>query len=62
MPRVIIPAQLRDLTTDEADIDVADATVREFVAALTDATPGCIESHRGARSCSDRQAQEKVRQ
>jgi sulfur-carrier protein len=40
MPRVFIPAQLRDLTGGQAEIDVAGATVREVVAALDRQFPG----------------------
>ncbi|MEX2175840.1 MAG: MoaD/ThiS family protein [Pirellulaceae bacterium] len=34
MPRVFIPAQLRDLTGGQAEIEVAGASVREVVAEL----------------------------
>jgi len=34
MPHVFIPAQLRDLTAGQAEIEIAGATVRELVAAL----------------------------
>jgi molybdopterin converting factor small subunit len=40
MPRVFIPAQLRDLTTSRAEIEVAGGTVRELVAALDERFPG----------------------
>jgi len=34
MPRVFIPAQLRDLTAGQAEIEVAVSTVRDLVEAL----------------------------
>ena len=34
MPRVFIPAQLRDLTGGQTEIEVAGSTVRELVEAL----------------------------
>lgn len=40
MPRVYIPAQLRDLTAGQAEIEVAGETVREIVTALESAYPG----------------------
>lgn len=40
MPRVFIPAQLRDLTAGQAEIDVAGATVRELVEELESQFPG----------------------
>jgi molybdopterin synthase sulfur carrier subunit len=47
MPRVFIPAPLRDVTGGQAEIDVAGATVREVVAALDARFPGIA-----ARLCS----------
>ena len=43
MPRVFIPAQLRDLTNGRAEVETAGATVREIVAALDVAFPGMKE-------------------
>jgi molybdopterin synthase sulfur carrier subunit len=40
MPRVYIPAQLRDLTAGLAEIDVAGSTVRELIEALEQRFPG----------------------
>jgi molybdopterin converting factor small subunit len=40
MPTVFIPAQLRDLTGGQAEIEVAGATVRELVAVLNRQFPG----------------------
>ena len=40
MPRAFIPAQLRDLTGGNAEVEVAGATVREVVAALDRQFPG----------------------
>jgi molybdopterin converting factor small subunit len=40
MPRVFIPAQLRDLTGGQTDLDVAGASVREIVAELERQFPG----------------------
>ncbi len=40
MPRVYIPAQLRSLTGDVEQIDVAGQTVREVVDALEEQYPG----------------------
>jgi sulfur-carrier protein len=40
MARVFIPAQLRDLTTGQAELEVAGSTVRAVVAALEDDFPG----------------------
>ena len=40
MPRVFIPAQLRDLTGGQAEIEVAGATVREVVEELERQFPG----------------------
>jgi len=34
MPRVFIPAQLRDLTLGKAEIEVAGSTVRELIETL----------------------------
>jgi molybdopterin converting factor small subunit len=43
MPRVFIPAQLRDLTGGLAEIEAAGATVREVVAVLDQRFPGIAE-------------------
>lgn len=48
MPRVYIPAQLRDLTAGEVEIDIAGATVRELVEALECQFPGMR-----SRLCTD---------
>lgn len=40
MPRVFIPAQLRDLTEGQGEIEAEGATVREVVAALERRFPG----------------------
>jgi len=40
MPRVYIPAQLRDLTAGQAEIDVDGWTVRELVELLEQQFPG----------------------
>jgi molybdopterin converting factor small subunit len=40
MPRVFIPAPLRDLTGGQAEIEIAGATVREVVVALDVRFPG----------------------
>ena len=40
MPRVFIPAQLRDLTCGQAELDSLGETVREVVAALEKKFPG----------------------
>jgi molybdopterin synthase sulfur carrier subunit len=40
MPRSYIPAQLRNLTSGQAEIEVEGATVREIVAALEQRFPG----------------------
>jgi sulfur-carrier protein len=40
MPRVFIPAQLRDLTAGQAETEVAGATVRELVEELERRFPG----------------------
>ncbi len=40
MPRVFIPAQLRDLTGGQAEVEAAGATVREVVAAMDGRFPG----------------------
>jgi sulfur-carrier protein len=40
MARVFIPAQLRDLTGGEAEIEVGGSTVRELVDALDQRYPG----------------------
>ncbi|HMC12314.1 MAG TPA: MoaD/ThiS family protein [Pirellulaceae bacterium] len=42
MSRVFIPAQLRDLTAGQAEIEVAGATVRELVAVLDRRFPGML--------------------
>jgi molybdopterin converting factor small subunit len=34
MPRVFIPVQLRDLTSGDAEVEVAGSTVRELVSEL----------------------------
>jgi sulfur-carrier protein len=46
MPRVFIPAQLRDLTGGQAELDAAGTTVREVVAAMEKQFPGI-----GGRLC-----------
>ena len=43
MPRVFIPAQLRDLTSGQAEVETAGATVREVVAALDGRFPGIAQ-------------------
>jgi len=43
MPRIFIPAQLRDLTAGVAEIEVDGSTVREIVAALEQRFPGIRE-------------------
>ena len=48
MPRVFIPAQLRDLTAGQAEIEITGATVRELVAALDRQFAGFA-----ARVCAD---------
>ena len=40
MPRVFVPAQLRDLTGGQAELEVAGATVREIVIELEGQYPG----------------------
>jgi len=40
MPRVFIPAQLRDLTDGRSELEAAGTTVREVVAALERQYPG----------------------
>ena len=40
MPRVFIPAQLRDLTNGQAEIEVTGTTVRELVDVLEVQFPG----------------------
>jgi molybdopterin synthase sulfur carrier subunit len=40
MPRVFIPAQIRDLTGGDAELEMAGATVREIVAELERQFPG----------------------
>jgi sulfur-carrier protein len=40
MPHVFIPAQLRDITDGQAEIEAAGATVRELVEALNRQFPG----------------------
>jgi molybdopterin converting factor small subunit len=40
MPRVFIPAQLRDMTGGQAEVDAAGGTVRELVAVLDRQFPG----------------------
>ena len=40
MPRVFIPAQLRDLTAGQAEVEAVGGTVREIVVALEAAFPG----------------------
>ena len=40
MPLVFIPAQLRDLTSGQAEIEVAGCTVRELVEAIEKQFPG----------------------
>jgi molybdopterin converting factor small subunit len=53
MPRVFIPAQLRDLTAGQAEIEIAGASVREIVAALDRQFPGIA-----GRLCSGEGGQE----
>ena len=48
MPRVFIPAPLRDLTAGQAEIELAGATVRELVNELERKFPGFAN-----RVCSD---------
>jgi molybdopterin converting factor small subunit len=48
MPRVFIPAQLRDMTAGEAEIEAAGSTVREIVETLDRHFPGFA-----ARVCTD---------
>jgi molybdopterin synthase sulfur carrier subunit len=43
MPRVFIPAQLRDLTAGQAEVETAGSTVGEVVAALDRKFPGMRE-------------------
>jgi molybdopterin synthase sulfur carrier subunit len=43
MPLVFIPAQLRDQTGGQAEIEVAGSTVRELVEALDKRFPGLRE-------------------
>jgi sulfur-carrier protein len=43
MPRVFIPAQLRDLTAGQAEIEASGATVRELIEALDERFPGMHE-------------------
>ena len=43
MPRAFIPAQLRDLTGGQAEVEIAGATVREIVATLDRHYPGIGE-------------------
>jgi molybdopterin synthase sulfur carrier subunit len=43
MPRVFIPAQIRDLTGGTAEIELAGATVRELVDGLEQRFPGLRE-------------------
>jgi molybdopterin synthase sulfur carrier subunit len=43
MPRVFVPAQLRDLTGGQAEVESAGATVREVVAALERRFPGIAD-------------------
>lgn len=43
MPRIFIPAQLRDLTAGQAEIEAEGATVREIIAALEQRFPGMRE-------------------
>ena len=43
MPRVFIPAQLRDLTDGRAEVEAAGTTVREVVAALETQHPGIAD-------------------
>jgi molybdopterin converting factor small subunit len=43
MPRVFIPAQLRDLTGGQAVIESPGATVRDIVAALDGRYPGIAQ-------------------
>jgi sulfur-carrier protein len=43
MPRVFIPAQLRDLTGGRAEVEIDGTTVREVVAALEQEFPGIKE-------------------
>jgi molybdopterin synthase sulfur carrier subunit len=40
MPRVFIPAQLRDVTGGLAEVEAEGATVRELIAALEGRFPG----------------------
>ena len=40
MPRVFIPAQLREMTAGRAEVEAAGATVREIVETLDAAFPG----------------------
>jgi len=40
MPRIFIPAQLRDLTSGQAEMEVAGTTVRELVETLDKRFPG----------------------
>ena len=48
MPRVYIPAQLRDLTAGQTEVEVAGSTVRELVEALNRQFPGLR-----SRVCAD---------
>jgi molybdopterin synthase sulfur carrier subunit len=40
MPRVFIPAQLRDLTGGQAEVQLPGQTVRELIEALEERFPG----------------------
>lgn len=40
MPRVFIPAQLRDLTAGQAEVETAGSTVRELIDTLEGQFPG----------------------
>jgi len=48
MPLVYIPAQLRDLTSGQAELEASGATVRELVEALEHRFPGIRQ-----RLCAD---------
>jgi molybdopterin synthase sulfur carrier subunit len=50
MPRVYIPAQLRDLTGGAAELEISGATVRQLVQQLENQFPGFA-----ARVTSDRE-------
>jgi len=43
MPRVFIPAQLRDLIGGQVEVEIAGASVREIVGALDRQYPGIAE-------------------